>query len=77
MRIPAAGAVAAALALTACGDEQASARFERVEDRAEYEYPNLEDCREPTGKRDPGDRHGAPLHVDEDQEAAPPPPEEN
>ncbi|MEH6665736.1 MAG: hypothetical protein V7678_12855 [Brevundimonas sp.] len=72
LRIVAAAVVA--LAAAACGNDQEAAGFERVEDRAEIENPNLEDTREPERDIDPGYRHEAPLHVDEDQEVAPPPP---
>lgn len=70
-------ATAIMLTLAACGDDQDSARFERIEDRAEIENPNLEDTREAEPPSDPGYRHEAPLHVDEDQEVAPPAPEED
>lgn len=54
-------ATAGAMLFTAsCDDEQDSARFERVEDRAR--------------PVEPGYRHEAPFHVDEDQVAAPPSP---
>lgn len=65
-------AVAAGLFVTACGNEQDAARFERVEDRAEIENPNFEDTREAPPPSDPGYRHEAPLHVDQEQEVAPP-----
>ncbi|MBA3999463.1 MAG: hypothetical protein C0461_02610 [Brevundimonas sp.] len=65
---------AAILCLAACGNEQESARFERVEERADIENPNPEDTSERDGSADPGYRHEAPFHVDQDQDVAPPAP---
>lgn len=67
----------ATLLIVSCGNEQDAARFERVEDRAEIENPNLEDTREKGAPADPGYRHEAPLHVDQDQEVAPPAPDDD
>ena len=67
---------AATLFVAGCGSEQDSARFERMEDRADIESPAVDDTREQLDSADPGYRHEAPLHVDQEQEVAPPAPED-
>ena len=68
---------ATTLLVAGCGSDQESARFERMEDRADIENPTLDETREERGSADPGYRHEAPLHVDQEQEVAPPAPEDD